>query len=186
MTVNDDEASDRTGNDPEHSRLAADHPFHEHPRESSRRSGKVRDQHGHRRRTIRGDGRACVESEPAHPQQGTADEGEHYVVRGKLGSSTVGATLANNHRGHEARHSGRDMHDVAASKIEHAPVTHKAPAPLPVAKGAVNKEMPEEDEDKQGTELHPLSDSSGDDGSSDDGKRHLKDHKERLGHGAAP
>ena len=79
--------------------------------------------------------------------------------------------------------NGKPLH---MRKRERERLTHKSSAPLPVAKGAVNEEMPEEDEDKQGTELHPLSDSSGDDGSSDDGKRHLKDHKERLGHGAAP
>jgi len=63
-----------------------------------------------------------VESEPANPQQGGADEGEHHVVR-RPGL----AALAEHDRAHQPCNTGVDMHDSAAGEIQH--FTHAASLP---------------------------------------------------------
>ena len=69
---------------PMHGRLAAHHPFDQHPGEAGRRGGDVRDRHGHAGLHAGGDGGAGVEAEPADPQQRGADQGETMLWAGPV------------------------------------------------------------------------------------------------------
>src|SRR5262249_44699428 len=67
--------------DPGHGRLAFPQPLREHPGERCAGGGDLRRRHGHAGAHIGSHRRARVEAEPADPQQGSPDDGEHKVVR---------------------------------------------------------------------------------------------------------
>ena len=179
----DDKTGDGARHDTQHGRLALDHPLEKHPGEASGRGRNVGDQHGHRSRAACSNRGTSVEAEPADPEEGGAKEGEEHVVRGQLGAGRPGAALADDDGRNEARHARRNMHHVAAGKVENSPLAHEAASPLPVGNGAVDEEVPEEDEDQERGELHALGDGAGDDSAGDNGEGHLEHHEERLREG---
>ena len=146
----------------QHRGLALEQPLDGHPRQAGCRGRDVSHQHRHAGATAGRQRRPGVKAEPAHPQQRGADEGQEHVVRGGL-SGLEALARAQDHRANKSRHARGNVHDVAARKVQHAPRSHEASAPLPVGNGAVDEEVPEEHEDEDRDELHALGEGAGND-----------------------
>ncbi|MCY1294157.1 hypothetical protein D9M70_434400 [compost metagenome] len=163
-------------------------PLGEHPAQCGGGGGDLGDQHGHAGGAVGGGRGAGVEAEPAHPQQGGADQGVAEVVR-RHGDVRVTLALAQHQAGHQAGDTGVDVHHGATGEVEHAPVPHQraVAAPHHVRDRRVDQGEPHCGEDQHGGELHALGEGTDDQRRGDDGEGHLEgdEHAFREGGGQA-
>ena len=74
----------------------------------------------------------------------------------------------------QARDTGEDVDDQAASEVQGAEFSQEAAAPDPMCHGVVNEDGPEQDEDDESVELHAFGKSAGNQGRCDDGEHALE------------
>ncbi len=135
--------------------------------------------------------RACVEPEPAHPQQRGADHRQRQAV-GRHRLFRKADPLADDDAADQARDPGVDVHDRAAGKVQRTPAPEKAlvvgifgnrqkvrtgPEPDHMRDRIVAQQQETDHEHDQRPELHPLGEGTDDQGGGDAGKRHLEDDK---------
>lgn len=176
-----DEAGDGSGGDADGGGFAADDPLKGHPGDDGGGGGDLGDEHGHAGGAVGGEGAACVEAEPADPEESGSDDGEGDLVR-VHGGLAEAATFSNGKTADEAGDGGVDVDDSAACEIEHAPAHEEAiGAPCHVPDGEVGEDEPKGGENEDGGEFHPLGEGSDDEGWGDDGEGHLKHDEDGLG-----
>ena len=160
---------------------------------------------GQRSEAIGFQGGTCVETKPAHPQQGRAHHGQSQAVRGH-GFFAVTDALAHHVGAHQASHSGVDVHHSAASKVQRAGLpqvtcfgvhgvhhffagvgVRSHPEPDHVGNRGVAESEPQHHESQHGGELHAFGKSAHDQGAGDAGKRGLEgsEHDLRNDHALA-
>ena len=81
----------------------------------------------------------------------------------------------------QRRHTRAQMHDDAASEINHAPLREEAAAPDPVDEGDVDQQAPEHEEDEVRLEADAVGESAGDQRGGDDGEHQLEEEEGEEG-----
>ena len=137
----------------------------------------------------RGEGRAAVEAEPAKPQHRRAQGHKGDVVRLLVHLGTLdGGAGAEDVDGGKGGEAGGGVDDDTARKVPHAPLAHPAAAPHPVAKGRVDEDDPQADEDEVRGEAQAVGEGSRHEGGGDDGEHALVAGEDQAGdvgdHGA--
>src|SRR6185437_7437608 len=122
---------------------------------------------------------ACIPAltaEPADPEQGSADKGEHHIVPGP-----PVVAFAEHDGAHQPGHAGIDMHDGTAGEIENldpgravAGGEDSVRTPDPMRNRRVDENGPQPDEPEHGREFHALGEAAGDQRRRNDGKGHLE------------
>ena len=125
-------------------------------------------------------GTSRVKPEPAKPQQG----GPQYAVRERVRRNgvLVNVLAFADHQGrHQGGDPGVDVNHRATGEVEHPHVLQKAAyAPDPVGNGIVHEGRPQQGEDQERGELHPLGERADDQGRRDDREHGLKDHEDLV------
>ena len=192
------QAGDRTRGCAQHRSLAAHQRFTDAPGQHSRSRGTQGIDEGQGSETVGFECRAGVETEPAHPQQGGADHGQCQAVWGH-GFFAVTNALAQHVSTDQTGHSGVDVHDGAAGKVQRARLPDVAgfgvhgihhffacvsvrahPEPDHVSDRCVAEGEPDHHEHQYGGELHALRKSADDQCASDTCKRGLEGGKDDL------
>ena len=130
-----------------------------------------------------------VESEPAHPQQASADKAEDHGVGRHVGVR-IAEALAEINRSDECGDAGGDVNDGPAGEVEagNMPpvrIQQAADAPDHMRHRAIDEQRPQRKKDGHGAELHALGESAGDECRGDDGEHELVDHVGLFGNGGA-
>src|SRR5215475_6958694 len=74
------------------------------------------------------------------------------------------------------------MHYSAASKLQCSHLTHPSfYTPYPMSERIIDKSRPQQNENQEGTKLHPFRKSPGDKRGSNDREHHLIDHESLMG-----
>ena len=168
------QADHRAGGDAQYTGLAGVAPGEEHPAQGSGRGGGVGVDKGVGGQAVGGQGTARVEAEPPEPQEAGAQHGVGDVMRlhGGLWEALAGPDGYGEGKGREP---GRDMHHGAAREVQGSHGSHPAAvAPHPVAQGIIYYGCPEQSEDQEGLEAHPLHEGAGDQGRRDHREHHLE------------
>ena len=137
-----DEAGDGAGNDAQHAGLAAANPLDNHPRYCRRRGRDLGHGHGHAGAAVGGDRRSGVETEPADPQHGGADDAQDQVM-GRHVFGAVTAAAAQHHRADQGGDAGIDVDHGAAGEVENAGIGQKPATPNPMGDRRVNDDHPQ-------------------------------------------
>ena len=147
------------------------------PRERGSCGCRVRHEEGVDGDSVRCETGACVEPEPAEPEQRGADNDVRHVAGLQAGVTALAEQQRCGHGGH----GGVDVDNRAAREVERAKVEQPAVAgPHPVGDGRVDQRYPGNQEDEVGGELEPLHHRSRDQGRCDDGEHHLEDGKQHV------
>jgi hypothetical protein len=110
---------------------------------------------------VRRDGRTGVEAEPANPQQRSANQAQHEIVR-RHRLLPVAAPLAEDQCRHQPGDSGVDVNHRAAGEIENPGIGEKpARRPDPMRNRRIDQHRPQPDEPQQRRELHAPTISAG-------------------------
>ena len=146
------------------------------PRDHARRAGRHGVEDGKRRHGIGLELAAAVKAKPAKPKQTGAQRHKRHVMRA-IAHHAKTATAAEHQAENQARQTGRDVHHVAAGKVERADdVADKGAlaAPHHVGERRVDHEQPNAQEGHHGAKLNAPGQAARDDGGSNHGKRHLE------------
>nr|GEU28634.1 hypothetical protein [Tanacetum cinerariifolium] len=183
----------------EHRWLAFEDPFGKDPRHGGGRGGQQGVDEGQGRDVARFQRRAGVETEPADPQQRSADHGHGHRVRRHRFAAVTDA-FADHVGTDQAGDSGVDVHHGTASGIERALLEQETgfqgfggqgggvldrvrtgPEPDHVGDRQVSEREPQHHEGQHGDELDALGKGADDQRASDGGKRRLERHEQELG-----
>jgi len=140
-------------------RLAVLHHFNNHPGKRPCRRRELGDRKGSSRCKVACYGAACVEPEPANPEQAGPYKRHHKIVgMHHIARITSAATkIKSSHQRGDAR---RDMHNRAAGKVNCARCAkiekEAIGSPHPVADRAVDNNAPECNEHGIAAKVHPL------------------------------
>ncbi len=174
-----DQAGDDAGEQAQQGGLLVLNPLHNHPAQGGDHGGQDGVQQGHGGDLVGGVGRAGVEADPAHQQQGGADGGVDEVV-GRHVLAAEAAARSHEQHADQARDAGIDVHHRAAGEVEHAGRPQETAAPDPVGDRAIDQDVPERHEQQEARELHPLGEGAGDQGRGDDGEGQLVAEEQEL------
>mmetsp|Transcript_68741 Transcript_68741/g.143565 ORF Transcript_68741/g.143565 Transcript_68741/m.143565 type:complete len:314 (+) Transcript_68741:149-1090(+) len=171
----DDEAHDSTGHRADGRPSLADKPLHQHPSDQASRSCLVGIDQGQGGCAVGRQGRASVEAGPSKPEEGSTQDDEGDIVRRLLRAFRARTQQPGQGEGGDGRAL---VHNCATSEIlgtELLDPTTRAPDPM--GDGRIHHQGPQGDEDSEGTEVHSLHDAARDDGTTDNGKGHLKNRE---------
>src|SRR5690606_11194310 len=104
-----------------------DCPFHEHPGESRTGGRNLRVEHGDTSERIGTGSGTGVETEPANPQKGSADDRQDEIMRSHI-RVAVTIALADDEGSDQTGNTGVNMNDRTACKIKHPIRRHEATA----------------------------------------------------------
>ena len=122
-------------------------------------------------------GAACIEPEPAEPEQRSAQDGEGQVVRSE-GPFFESDSLSDQEGEDKGGDAGACVHDDTACEVQGAEIPKpSAHPPHPVTQGIVDKGRPEYGEGQKRGKLDPLGISPDDERRCDHRKHALKDHE---------
>eukprot|EP00128_Syssomonas_multiformis_P005748 Colp12_sorted_trinity150504_noHs@2818 len=165
-------------------RVASDDEIQDCPGEHSSTSTDLSVGEGDSGSVVGGKGRATVEAEPAKPQKGSTEKVEGHIGRalGVVLGKVILFTTADHLGGNKGGETGSDMDDGTTGKVKGTLGTQPAVnAPHPVGNEVVDKDGPEQDEDKEGRELHTTDNTTNDQRWCDNGKGHLEHHENKAG-----
>ena len=162
-----------SGQEPDHFGFAHVRPFDAQPGHSRKTGCQVGVDEGRHFHLVHTEFAARIETEPAEPQQRSAQGNPRDAVR----MAMLDRALANEeHRGDGGKACGV-VHHHAAGKIKHAPLGHHAVRrPDHVDEGVVDKYLPQDEDQAPGLERHAVGKRAGDQRGRDDGKHHLVGH----------
>ena len=146
------------------------------PRDHARRAGRHGVKDGKRRHGVGLKLAAAVKAKPAKPKQPGAQRHKRYVMRAVAHHAKASAS-AEHQAENQTRQTGRDVHHVAAGKVERADdVADKGAlaAPNHVGKRRIDHEQPNAQEGRHGTKHNAAGQAARDDSGGDHGKRHLE------------
>ncbi len=125
--------------------------------------------------------RAGVEAEPAHPQQRCAHHGQSQVV-GRQRFAAKAQALAQHIGAHQTGHTGVDVHNGAAGKVQRAVLAQQTTAPDHVGNRQVAQREPQHRKDHHGSKLDALGKGTDDQRHGDGGERGLERDEHILRH----
>jgi len=104
-----------------------------------------------------------IEAEPAKPEDGRAQDGHGQVV-GVKGFMAVAFTFPDNERRGQGGNPGIDVDDGPPGEIQAPSPGASRRFPRPSGPRVIDQGGPEEGEDQEGGEFHPLGKGAGDQG----------------------
>ena len=170
-------SSDKTGNGTrapaDHGPLASKTVIEQHPGHGREDAGKVGVPRSHDSTEISTEGRTTVETEPAEPQEHSAEHDERNIVWAEVQHHLLLAS-AKNHGVCESRATGDDFDRSSTGVVEDTP--RESPAvdiPDPARDWAVDNRCPAEEEDHHWDQATALGDGTSQDSGSNGAELHL-------------